>query len=132
MEIMNYLSFPGLGIEPFHLDKIAFTVFGRGVAWYGVLITSAMIVAVLCAVWLAKNKEGISVDDITDFAFIVILCGVAGARLYYVIFTWNIYGYLVTDGNFFCKYCGEKFSSATGVRTGYCTKNEKNHRHCLP
>ncbi len=31
-----------------------------------------------------------------------------------------------------CKYCGEKFSSPTGVRTGYCTKNEKTHRHCLP
>ena len=97
---MYYLSFPGLGIEPFHIDKIAFTVFGRPVAWYGILITIGMIIAVFTATRLAK-KEGISLDDITDFAFIVIIMGVIGARLYYVIFTWNIYGYLVTSGSFF-------------------------------
>ena len=63
---MYYLSFPGLGIEPFHIDKIAFTVFGRPVAWYGILITIGMIIAVFTATRLAK-KEGISLDDITDF-----------------------------------------------------------------
>lgn len=97
--MMKYLSFPGLGIEPFHIDRIAFSVFGRDVAWYGILITCGMILAVLTAIRLAK-KEGISVDDITDFAFIVILVGVVGARAYYVIFTWKEYGYLVTDGSF--------------------------------
>lgn len=96
---MTYLSFPGLGIEPFHIDRIAFTVFGRSVAWYGILITCGMVLAVLTAVRLAQ-KEGISVDDITDFAFIVILAGIVGARAYYVIFTWNKFGYLVTDGGF--------------------------------
>ena len=97
---MKYLSFPGLGIGPFHIERVAFTIFGRDVAWYGILITFGMIIAVLNAVRLAK-KEGISTDDITDFAFIVILAGIAGARAYYVIFTWNDYGYLVTDGSFF-------------------------------
>ena len=29
---------------------------------------------------------------------------------------------------FVCKYCGEKFSSASGARTGYCTYSA-NHRH---
>ncbi len=96
---MTYLSFPGLGIEPFHIDRIAFTLFGRSVAWYGILITCGMVLAVLTAVRLAR-KEGISVDDITDFAFIVILAGIVGARAYYVIFTWNKFGYLVTDGSF--------------------------------
>ena len=97
--MIKYLSFPGLGIGPFHIDRVAFSVFGRDVAWYGILITCGMILAVLTAVRLAK-KEGISVDDITDFAFIVILIGVIGARAYYVIFTWKEYGYLVTDGSF--------------------------------
>ncbi len=97
--MIKYLSFPGLGIEPFHIDRIAFSVLGRDVAWYGILITFGMILAVLTAIRLAK-KEGISSDDITDFAFIVILAGVAGARAYYVIFTWKEFGYLVTDGSF--------------------------------
>lgn len=97
--MIKYLSFPGLGIDPFHIDRIAFSVLGRDVAWYGILITLGMILAVLMAIRLAK-KEGISADDITDFAFIVILAGVVGARAYYVIFTWNEFGYLVTDGSF--------------------------------
>ena len=98
---MNTISFPGLGIEPFQVNRVAFTIFGRQVMWYGVLITIGMILAVLCAIRLATKKEGISLDDITDFAFIVILCGVLGARLYYVIFYWNQGNYLVTSGNFF-------------------------------
>ncbi|MBQ3708688.1 MAG: prolipoprotein diacylglyceryl transferase [Clostridia bacterium] len=96
---MQYLSFPGLGIPPFHIDRVAFRIGPLTVAWYGVLITCGMILAVLCAVRLAK-REGISLDDITDFAFYVILAGVIGARAYYVIFTWNKYGYLVTNGSF--------------------------------
>lgn len=96
---MNYLSFPGLGIEPFHVERIAFRAGPFTVAWYGVLITVGMILAVICAVRLSK-REGISLDDITDFAFYVILAGVIGARAYYVIFTWNKYHYLVTDGSF--------------------------------
>ena len=96
---MQYLSFPGLGITPFHVDRIAFTAGPFSVAWYGILITCGMILAVLCAIRLSK-REGISLDDITDFAFYVILAGVVGARAYYVIFTWNRFGYLVTDGSF--------------------------------
>jgi len=99
---MYYLSFPGLGIDPFHIDKVAFSVFGRDVAWYGLLITCGMVLAVLWAIHLAKF-EGISFDDITDFAFIVIVCGVIGARLYYVIFSWDSYGWVtaaVSDGTF--------------------------------
>lgn len=96
---MNYLSFPGLGIEPFHVERIAFRIGPLTVAWYGILITFGMILAVLCAVRLSR-REGISTDDITDFALYVILAGVIGARAYYVIFTWNRYHYLVTDGSF--------------------------------
>lgn len=94
---MGYISFPGLGIEPFHIDKVAFTLFGRNVAWYGILITCGMILAVLCALKLAKI-ENISSDDIIDLAFCVIIFGVIGARAYYVIFSWDEHSYLVSDG----------------------------------
>lgn len=94
---MSYISFPGLGIEPFHIDKVAFSIFGHDVAWYGLLITCGMILAVLYAIHLGKF-EGISSDDMMDLAFAIIICGVIGARLYYIIFKWD--NYLVTDGNF--------------------------------
>ena len=95
----EYLSFPGLGIGRFHIDRIAVTVFGKGVAWYGILITIGMIIAIFIATRLAK-KEKISSDTIFDLALSIIIFGVIGARLYYVAFTWSDGGYLVTDGTF--------------------------------
>ena len=36
---MQYISFPGLGIEPFHIDKVAFTLFGKVTAHFvGVIL----------------------------------------------------------------------------------------------
>ena len=97
---MSYISFPGLGIEPFHIDKVAFSVLGRDVAWYGIIITVGMIIAIAVAFRLAKIEK-ISADDLIDLALYAIIFGVIGARLYYVIFSWNEFDYLVTSGSFF-------------------------------
>ncbi len=112
---MSYISFPGLGIEPFHIDEVAFTLFGRPVAWYGILITCGMILAVLYALHICKF-EGISSDDIVDFAFIVIVCGVLGARLYYVIFKWD--SYVVTDAQNFLMNVWETLKNVVAVWEG--------------
>ena len=112
---MSYISFPGLGIEPFHIDEIAFTLFGRPVAWYGILITCGMILAVLYALHICKF-EGISSDDIIDFAFVVIVCGVLGARLYYVIFKWD--SYVVTDAQNFLMNIWETLKNVVAVWEG--------------
>ncbi len=98
---MSYLSFPGLGIEEFQIDKIAFTVFGRDSAWYGILITCGMILSVICAMFYLSKVDKISSDDLIDLAFFVIIFGVLGARLYYVAFTWNEFNYVATGGGFF-------------------------------
>ncbi len=90
---MNYISFPGLGIEPFHMDKVAFSVFGRDVAWYGIIICTGIVLAVLYSVLRAKTEK-IKSDDIIDLAFFLVLFGIIGARLYYVIFEFD--NYLVT------------------------------------
>ncbi len=82
----NKIAFPGLGIEEFTLDRVAFTIFGRDVAWYGVIIAIGMIVAVGYIMWRTTQYKGIKPDDVIDFALFVIVFGVIGARLYYVIF----------------------------------------------
>ena len=112
---MSYISFPGLGIEPFHIDEVAFTLFGRSVAWYGILITCGMILAVLYALHICKF-EGISSDDIIDFAFVVIIFGVLGARLYYVIFKWD--NYIVTDAANFLANIGGTLKNIVSVWEG--------------
>lgn len=35
-----HVQFPGLGLE-FTLDRVAFTVFGMPIYWYGILIATA-------------------------------------------------------------------------------------------
>ncbi len=79
------IGFPGLGIESFKIDRTAFTLFGREVAWYGIIIALGMVLAVLYVMYRTKEYEGITVDDVIDFTLFIIISGVIGARLYYVI-----------------------------------------------
>ena len=81
---MNTISFPGLGIGPFEVNEVAFTVFGMDIAWYALIITFGMILAVSYTIFRAK-KIGVTFDDVVDFVIFVIPLGVLGARLYYVL-----------------------------------------------
>lgn len=84
MLYISQISFPGLGIEPFSLDSVAFRIFGFPVAFYGVIITLGIVLATLYVIWRAK-QNGITADTILDIALLVVPCGVVGARLYYVL-----------------------------------------------
>lgn len=95
---MTYVSFPGLGIEPFHMERVAFSIGKLSVNWYGLIITCGMILAVLYAMHHAKIDR-VKTDDVIDLALAVIIFGVLGARLYYVIMEFD--SYLVKDGTFF-------------------------------
>jgi len=84
---MVNLSFPGLGIENFKLDPVAFSlpIFGGiEIRWYGLIITFGMVIAFAYASYRAK-QVGISFDDMLDFVIFTIIFGVIGARLYYVL-----------------------------------------------
>lgn len=94
---MTYVSFPGLGIEPFHMNRIAFSIGKMDVYWYGIIITVGMILAVLYALYHAKI-ERVKSDDIIDLALALIVFGVIGARLYYVLMKLDTY--IVTGGTF--------------------------------
>ena len=78
------VSFPGLGIDNFEIDKVAVSIFGLDIRWYGIFVTLGMVVAVLYTFYRAKKKN-VSTDDLLDLALFTIFFGVIGARLYYVI-----------------------------------------------
>lgn len=80
---VSEIGFPGLGIEPFEIKSVAFTVFGIDIAWYAVIITFGMIMAVLYCSYRAK-QIGLTFDDVIDFALAAIPIGIIGARLYYI------------------------------------------------
>ena len=83
------IRFPHLGIYLEHVGK-NFTVFGISIAYYGVIIAVGMLAGILLATYEAK-RTGQNPDDYFDLAIIAIICSVIGARLYYVIFSWDLY-----------------------------------------
>ncbi len=82
---MKTLSFPGLNINAFQLNSTAFTILGRDVAWYGVIICIGMILAFLYGLYRCK-KEGIKSDDFYDLVLITVPVAIIFARIYYVVF----------------------------------------------
>ncbi len=81
---MITVSFPGIGIESFTVNPVAFSVGSLEVRWYGIIITLGIIFSVFYCSYRAK-QEGISMDDLLDMAIFTVIFGVIGARLYYVL-----------------------------------------------
>ncbi|MBR5615514.1 MAG: prolipoprotein diacylglyceryl transferase [Clostridia bacterium] len=87
---MIEVSFPGLGIDNFQLNPVAFEVFGLEVRWYGIFITLGMLAAFAYAYYRSK-QEGFDLDNLLDMGLYIIVFGVIGARLYYVLMKLDTY-----------------------------------------
>ncbi|HOA85629.1 MAG TPA: prolipoprotein diacylglyceryl transferase, partial [Bacillota bacterium] len=75
---MTTVSFPGFGIGEFSMNPtaFAFTLFGRQIEirWYGILIATGFVLAILYAAWRARG-EGIILDDLLDIGIFTIIFG---------------------------------------------------------
>ncbi len=81
--------FPGLGLE-FTLNRVAFTILGHPVYWYGIIITCGLILAVwLCSRW--APRFGIVPDAILDMMIFAVPAALVAIRAYYVIFNLDYY-----------------------------------------
>lgn len=77
--------FPNLGIKIESLNRVAFSLFGFNVYWYGVFIClGAMLGVALC--FKEAERTGQNKDLYSDFVLWCLLSGIAGARIYYLIF----------------------------------------------
>lgn len=72
------------------LNPVAFEIFGISIRWYGILISSGMLIGAILALKEAK-KLNIDENKILDLILVVIPSSILCARLYYVIFNWNYY-----------------------------------------
>lgn len=116
-------------------DSVAFSIFGLDIMWYGLLIGIGFMLAVLISYYRAP-KYNIEPDFILTLTIWVIPSAIIGARLYYVIFSWDdfsgnlskifdirsgglaIHGGLILCfivGYFVCKYCKVKFLDAADL-----------------
>ena len=83
------IAFPHLGIYLRNVPR-SFSIFGFSIAFYGVIIGLGIFCGILLAAHIAK-KEQLNPDVIWDFAIYAIIFSIIGARIYYVIFRWDLY-----------------------------------------
>ena len=83
------IRFPHLGIYLPNVGK-TISVFGFDIAYYGITIAIAMIVGISIALHEAK-RTGQNQDTYLDLLMLTMLTSVVGARIYYVIFSWDNY-----------------------------------------
>lgn len=89
MQRESVISFPmlgGLRLNP----PSYFTLFGRPIYFYGVLIGLGFFLGILFCAKRAK-RFGLKEDDVYDVAIWGIPCSILGARLYYVLFRLGYY-----------------------------------------
>lgn len=83
------ISFPNLGIYLKNVGK-SIDVFGIEIAYYGIIIGTAILLGFWIAAREAK-RTGQNPEDYLDMGIIGVVVGIIGARLYYVIFSWDMY-----------------------------------------
>lgn len=83
------INFPHLGIFLDHVGK-SFNVFGFEIAFYGITMATGIAVGYLLAAREAK-RTGQNPDDYLDLLLWAVVTSIIGARLYYVIFSWDNY-----------------------------------------
>ena len=88
---MDYnVSFPGLGLE-FTVNPVAFTIGNYPVYWYGIIIASGLLLAVLYA-YVSSKRYNVDGNKLINCILVGIITGIIGARLYYCFFEWDYYG----------------------------------------
>lgn len=89
------IAFPNLGIYLENVPK-SFTIFGVEIALYGIIIGIGVVLAFLLVSVVAK-KLGMNPDDFYDLGMYLVIFGILGARIYYVIFSWDYYKHNLSE-----------------------------------
>lgn len=99
--MLTAITFPGLGIS---VDPapVAFTVFGKDIYWYGIIIAAGFLLAYFYMDRRAK-VFGLTGDNVLDILLWAVPLGVICARIYYCVFYWDAY----RDNPISCLYIWE-------------------------
>lgn len=83
------IDFPNLGI---YLKNVGdhVTVFGFDIAFYGIIIGIGIMAGILIAAAEAK-RTGQKAEDYYDLAIYAVIFSIIGARIYYVVFSFDMY-----------------------------------------
>lgn len=83
----DFIEFPKLGIH-LNVSPVAFTLGSIQVRWYGIIIATAIMIALTLAMRQSK-RFNIKEDDLIDMFLIALPVSIIFARLFFVVFTWE-------------------------------------------
>ncbi|WP_069997547.1 prolipoprotein diacylglyceryl transferase [Cellulosilyticum sp. I15G10I2] len=86
---MPNIYFPHLNLQ-FNINSAAFEIFGVSIYWYGLIITTGILLGTVLASYIAR-QEGLDSEIMIDFILYNIIFALIGARIYYVIFNFSYY-----------------------------------------
>lgn len=86
---MGTIYFPDLNLE-LNPNQVAFSLFGKDVYWYGIIIALGFSLAVIYGLTRAKDF-GLTQDNILDMLFAAVPTAIVCARAYYCVFNWKLY-----------------------------------------
>ncbi len=84
----NIISFPGLFDFSLKINRVAFSIFGKDIYWYAIIILTGFLSG-LAFVYFTCEKRGVPKDCVFDIACWGLVFGVICARIYYVVFDWK-------------------------------------------
>ena len=84
-----HVSFPNIGWQ-FDISRVAFQVGSIKVYWYGILIACGLLLSV-CYAWFSAPRYKVDRVKLMNCVLVGVVTGIIGARLYYVLFSWNDY-----------------------------------------
>ena len=99
-QLTNLVQFPGLGLS-FHLNRVAFSIGGVHIYWYGVCIAVGLCLALVFA-FRHSIEFGVDPDSMVDVILIGVVLGIVSARAYLAIYGGIIGGFLF--GGLACKW----------------------------
>ena len=86
---MNKVIFPNFNLE-FEISPIAIEFGNVQIYWYAIIIVFGIVIS-LFLTYYAKNKYNIKYDDFLEIMIFVLVFGIIGARVFYVLFNLNYY-----------------------------------------
>lgn len=73
------------------IDPVMIKIFSFQIRWYGVIIISAILIALIILNHLLKRETELEFEFFIDFLLFAFPLAIVGGRLYYVIFNLDYY-----------------------------------------
>lgn len=89
-ESTSAIEFPGLGVAVDPSRSLPFTIFGKQIYYYGLIIAIGFVLAIFYGK-LRCRDFGVSFDSVTDAILFAVPAAIICARIYYVVFSWDYY-----------------------------------------